>query len=94
MVIAVTRLFDAEVDEQLITEVTGHRSTAVRNYKRTSDAKRQKVNSIIQGSSVEDSKPNIGIKNVEKSDQAAAGKDSDHCNFSSNKGITININIQ
>jgi len=45
---AATRLFDANVDEQLITEVTGHRSSAVREYKRTSNEKRQKVSGIIQ----------------------------------------------
>ena len=46
---AATRLYEAEVDEQLITEITGHTSNAVRNYKRTSDAKRQKMSSIVQG---------------------------------------------
>ena len=46
---AVTRMFDAEVDEQLICEVTGHRSSAVRSYKRTNTAKQRKVSAIVQG---------------------------------------------
>ena len=48
---AATRMFDANVDEQLISEITGHSSNAVRNYKRTSDTKRQNVNTIVQGNS-------------------------------------------
>ena len=47
---AATRLYDAGVDEQLITEKTGHRSSAVRSYKRTQDAQLVKISEIIQGS--------------------------------------------
>lgn len=46
---AATRLYDQHVDEQLITEVTGHRSNAVRNYKRSSENLKRHVNSIVQG---------------------------------------------
>ena len=45
-----TRLYDAGVDEQLITEKTGHRSSAVRSYKRPQDAQLVKISEIIQGS--------------------------------------------
>jgi integrase len=48
---AATRLYQAGVDEQLITEVTGHRSNAVRNYKRTTTAQKRKISEVIQGSS-------------------------------------------
>lgn len=44
---AVTRMFDAEVDEQLIWEVTAHRSNAVRSYKRTNAAQKRKLISIL-----------------------------------------------
>ena len=47
---AATRLYDAGVDEQLITEKTGHRSSAVRSYKRTQDAQLVKISEIIQES--------------------------------------------
>ncbi len=47
-VTAATRLFQAGVDEQLITERTGHRSLdGVRNYKRTSDEQRQTLSDIV-----------------------------------------------
>ena len=46
---APTRLYDADVDEQLTTEVTGHMSTEVMEYKRTRATKKQKLSSIIQG---------------------------------------------
>ena len=48
---AATRLYQAGVDEQLITEVTGHRSNAVRNYKRTSTAQKRTIREVIEGSS-------------------------------------------
>ena len=44
-----TRMYDAGVDEQLICEVTGHRSNAVRNYKRTTTEQKQKISKVIQG---------------------------------------------
>ncbi|ESO94448.1 hypothetical protein LOTGIDRAFT_161138 [Lottia gigantea] len=43
---AATRLYQAGVDEQLITEKTGHRSNAVRAYKRTSDAQQASMISV------------------------------------------------
>lgn len=46
---AATRLFQADVDEQLICETTGHRSTAVRSYKRTNDHLKEKLSHIVQG---------------------------------------------
>ena len=38
-----TRLYVNDIDEQLIQEVTGHRSLAVRSYKRTCEAQRRKL---------------------------------------------------
>ncbi len=49
---AATRLYAAGVDEQLITEKTGHRSTAVRTYKRTSDEQQEEVSKILQAAKV------------------------------------------
>lgn len=51
---AATRMFDQQVDEQLICEITGHRSNAVRNYKRTSETLKRKVNAVVQGTSTND----------------------------------------
>ena len=48
---AATRLYDAEVDEQVIAEITGHRSSAIRGYKRTSDELKRKACEIVQGGS-------------------------------------------
>ena len=44
-----TRLYEAGVDEQTITEITGHRSNAVRGYKRTNSALRMEASEIVQG---------------------------------------------
>ena len=46
---AATRLFNEGVDEQLICEQTGHRSSAVRAYKRTSLDQKEKVSDIVNG---------------------------------------------
>lgn len=45
---AATRLYAAGVDEQLIAEKTGHRSSAIRAYKRTSEEQQQSVSDLIQ----------------------------------------------
>ena len=44
---AATRLYLAGVDEQLITEKTGHRSSAVRAYKRTNETQLKEISSIL-----------------------------------------------
>ena len=43
-----TRLFQQGVDEQLICQQTGHRSLAVRSYKRPCDSQQKDLSSIIQ----------------------------------------------
>ncbi|XP_041379334.1 uncharacterized protein LOC121391954 [Gigantopelta aegis] len=42
-----TRLFQANIDEQLICEQTGHRSDAVRTYKRPSDRQKAEVSDFL-----------------------------------------------
>lgn len=44
-----TRLYERGLDEQIIQEVTGHSSNAVRAYKRTNDGMRANVSAILQG---------------------------------------------
>ena len=45
---ATSRLYQAGVDEQLVMEVTGHRSLeGVRSYKRTSDTQREALSDIL-----------------------------------------------
>ena len=43
-----SRMYEQGLDEQLIQEQTGHTSSAVRNYKRTSDTLKRKVSSAVQ----------------------------------------------
>ena len=64
-----TRMFQENVDEQRICEITGHRSTAVRDYKRTSDSMKRNVSSIIQGLSGCD----VPLVKMKKSCPAALG---------------------
>ena len=46
---AATRMYHNNCSEQLIQEVTGHRSLAVRGYKRTSDDQRRFASASIFG---------------------------------------------
>lgn len=46
-----TRLYNKGVDEQAIKEVTGHNSSAVREYKRTEETMKKYLSSTIQGTS-------------------------------------------
>ena len=47
---AATRLFQKNVDDQLIKGVTGHRSDSLQSYKRVSDNQLVEVSSIVQAS--------------------------------------------
>ena len=46
---ATTRMYHSGIDEQIIQEVTGHRSVAVREYKRTCDDQKLFASSCIMG---------------------------------------------
>ena len=56
-----TRMYDCGADKQLICESTGHRSVAVRSYKRTSSNQLKNVSNMLYGN-VTDSK---GTTNTE-----------------------------
>ena len=46
-----SRMYDNNVPEQIIKEITGHRSDCVRVYKRTSEHLRQAASSAVSGDS-------------------------------------------
>ena len=46
-VTAATRMFDSGIEEQLVKEKTGHKSNAVRAYKRTSDQLMEKAEKAV-----------------------------------------------
>ena len=48
-----TRLYQSNVDEQLIMEHTGHRSNSVRSYKRTSNGQLRDVSNFLYGKPAE-----------------------------------------
>ena len=57
-----SRLYDHGFDEQLVCETTGHRSSAVRAYKRTSDGQKKNISCALYAATpseaqVEDNKP-------------------------------------
>ena len=56
-----SRMYNNNVDEQLICEVTGHRSNAVRSYKRTSDDKRKEISNTLYGKHVENEEKVEGV---------------------------------
>ena len=42
-----TVMYQSDIDEQIIQEFTGHRSLAVRSYKRTCDSQRKRASNCI-----------------------------------------------
>ena len=59
-----TRLYAQGIEEQKICEITGHRSTCVRAYKRTSDEQRKQISNVLQSiNSIETGSKNIKIQN-------------------------------
>ena len=46
---AATVMYRANLDEQLIQEITGHRSLAIRSYKRTCSSQRKMASNCIFG---------------------------------------------
>ena len=54
-----SRMYDNFVPEQVIKEVTGHKSDCMRLYKHTSDNKREHASNMISGSKVSDVSKNV-----------------------------------
>ena len=51
---AATRLYQCNVDEQLVMETTGHHSTtSVRSYKRTSSDQMKDISSVLYGNGID-----------------------------------------
>lgn len=65
---AATRLSEEGTDEQKICEITGHRSNAVRAYKRTNLQQQKNMSQIIQGCSVTEDTCEPNIKRIKSGD--------------------------
>ena len=69
-----SRMFDQNVPEQIIKEVTGHRSDCVRVYKRTGDHLRQVASNVVAGESLLDKDQNAE-NNVTSNEEEGKGED-------------------
>lgn len=78
---AASRLYQNNFDEQLISEVTGHRSNAVRAYKRTTDAQRRGISACIRSA--------VSVPPVPAPSSSVSASTS----ASEQHGYTINVNI-
>ena len=57
-------MYDEDIPEQIIKEITGHKSECIHTYKCTSDAVRECASKIISG------EPNVNVtKVIEESDE-------------------------
>ena len=63
---AATRLYSRGLDEQLIQEITGHKSLAVRKYKRTPSNLKRKVSDVLYGNGIEQQNVNGGASTSTK----------------------------
>ena len=68
-----SRMYSKEVPEQIIKEVTGHRSECVRTYKRTSEVLKEKASHTV--SSLDEPSTSSGIKyaKIEKNEREIVG---------------------
>ncbi|KAK6180908.1 hypothetical protein SNE40_008873 [Patella caerulea] len=80
-----TRLFRSGVDEQLIAKTTGHRSNAIRAYKRSNTAQEAFVNSVIQGQS--------SSSTTVQSSKRPLSDDPDTSDGKRRRGVHISLNI-
>jgi len=83
---AATRLFNANVEEQLVMEKTGHVSTAVRAYKRVSEDQQQQLSDILVSKTL---KMEPTIASSAKSDTGDGGVSE----TASKSAVIININV-
>ena len=72
-----------QIDEQLITKVSGHGSLAVRKYKCVSDTKCEKVNDVMQGTSSDTARSVASVTTTASSIESSDGK----------VPFTINLNL-
>ena len=80
-----TRLYDNNVDEQLICETTGHRSTAVHKYKSTSAEQKEHKSAILHGNKKSPAK-HILVASVNSSTENSVGQDMPTISVSRNTG--------
>ena len=95
-------MYEQGFDEQLIPEQTGHTSSAVRNYKRTSDTLKRKVSSAVQSDvskvangAVSDKSPKSKEKKPKLDSESQTKKEGQHIDVNYDKGKEIvNIGMQ
>ena len=92
---AASRLYQKGIDEQLIQEVTGHRSSAVRSYKRTADDQRREISAILGGDGATENQKIVPIASCtgKTSEPIVAGSNVVNEKESNKLNITINVNL-
>ncbi|CAC5385130.1 unnamed protein product [Mytilus coruscus] len=85
---AATRLYNAGIEEQRVAETTGHRSNAVRLYKRTSADQQIEASNILYGL-----RPSDGTKKAKPSAAAGAPVGSARLNVQQTR-VTKNCDLQ
>ena len=93
-----TLMYEQGLDEQLIQEKTGHRSVAVRSYKRTSNKQLKRVSDILYGNSTESkSTPSATVSKCPENDSSEASASKipkvESTASADAKGLVININL-
>ena len=90
---AATRLFAANVDQQLIKLKTGHTSDAVRSYKRVSDDQLSGMTDIISSKRLtEEIKTDTDIAGPSGNMDVSSGGLFSHCQFTGSVNINVTYN--
>ena len=101
-----TRMYEQGADEQLICEKTGHRSVAVRSYKRTSNIQLKEVSDMLYGNRNQNKVPKVEATSTiskaptdvkegqEKIDKKVESEPSSETHsVEVDKGLVVNINV-
>lgn len=92
-----SRIYQGKCDEQLVMEKTGHRSTAVRSYKHTSNKQLKEVSNLLYGQEKHDVEPEVKKAKVETisklPDEVSVEGDSVKCASKDGTKISFNFTI-
>lgn len=90
---AASRLYNLNFDEQLICETTGHRSSAVRSYKRTSDGQKKAISDALSLGQRPAPATSTSVGNCDREDATAPLTDSAGRVHVGGPGINVTVNV-
>ena len=89
-----SRLYQSNLDEQIICETTGHRSSAVRSYKRTSIDQQKAKSDVLYGKNSDVSTVSVDKENLSRTSPVSVCIPDKSELAKSNVNVTVNVSLQ